>query len=630
MKLLKAFIWVICLLGIVAITTASFLMVGVDPNSYKPELSKLAKENGVDLAIDGDLSWSFFPNLAVNAGATSISGKNIPEIHFEQADFSLDWMALLSSTVRLKTISIYGADITIQATAEAENIVVASTKITSTKKQDTSIPALPFELAIDGLNLKNAKLTVVSAAQQKTVVEKLNLTGKNLNLDEKPFSIGLQFSTIHPDYPIPIDVTFSSQIIFHEKEKMIALESTKLSVNGIENLPIALSFNASYQLEKLLTLDNIKFNSDDFTINGDASLKLTSPRKLNIKLRGTDLILPTALQKIDQKATNGQPSNHKGSAAQALLSPIVAPLALLEGGKGHIEISLDSFSVDQIIISKLHLNLFSNNKVIEITDLSGEVFDGVFQATTRIDLSSNMPRIEFSNTLKDININKALSSLADLSDISGTLSADFSATSRGDTQDILIDNMHGAGELLAENLKLNIINVEQSYCEMASIIEKRALSSQSWPNYTELQSLKTKFSLDNKIVTIPSLTSGLGNLAISGDGQVNLKEQTYSVLIKANLKGDQTSESGCPIKSKSIRNKDLPLRCSGSFAPDGSTKCLPEKGFIKQLLKETIKEKLINSLLNSKSDAGAEKSGGTEPKDVKEQIMDTLLKGLFK
>ena len=311
MKLLKAFIWIICLLGIVAITTASFLMVGVDPNSYKLELSKLAKENGVDLLIDGDLSWSFFPNLAVNAGATSISGKNIPEIHFEQADFSLDWMALLSSTVRLKTISIYGADITIQATAEAENIVAASTKITSTKKQDASIPALPFELAIDGLNLKNAKLTVVSAAQQKTVVEKLNLTGKDLNLDEKPFSIGLQFSTIHPDYPIPIDVTFSSQIIFHEKEKMIALESTKLSVNGIENLPIALSFNANYQLEKLLTLDNIKFNSDDFTINGDASLKLTSPRKLNIKLRGTDLILPTALQKIDQKATNGQLSNHK-------------------------------------------------------------------------------------------------------------------------------------------------------------------------------------------------------------------------------------------------------------------------------------------------------------------------------
>ena len=59
-------------------------------------------------------------------------------------------------------------------------------------------------------------------------------------------------------------------------------------------------------------------------------------------------------------------------------------------------------------------------------------------------------------------------------------------------------------------------------------------------------------------------------------------------------------------------------------------RCLPEKGFIKQLLKETIKEKLINSLLNSKSDAGAEKSGGAEPKDVKEQIMDTLLKGLFK
>ena len=630
MKLLKVFIWIICLLSIVAITTASFLMIGVDPNSYKPELSKLAKENGINLAIDGDLSWSFFPNLAVNAGATSISGQNIPEIHFEQADFSLDWMALLSSTVRFKTIAIYGADITVKATAEAENIVAASTKITSTKKQNASLPALPFELAIDGLNLKNAKLTIFSTGQQKIIVEKINLTGKDLNLDEKPFSVGLKFSTLHPGYPTPIDVTFSSQIIFHGKEKTIALESTKLSVNGIENLPIAVSFNANYQLDKLLTLDNLKFTSDEFTINGDASLKLASPRALNIKLSGTDLALPATLQKIDQKATNGEPPHHKGSAAQALLSPIVAPLALLEGGKSHIEINLASFSVDQTVISKLHLNLFSNNKIVEVTDLSGEVFDGTFQATTRIDLSNSIPRIKFSNTIQGIDINKALSSLADLSDINGTLSADFNATSQGDTQDTLIDNMHGAGALLAENLKFGMINVEQSYCKMASIIEKRALSGQSWPEYTELQNLKTRFSLDKQIVTIPSLTSGLGNLAISGDGQVNLKEQTYNVLIKANLKGDRTSEAGCPIKSKSIRNKDLPLRCSGSFAPDGSTRCLPEKGFITQLLKETVKEKLINNLLNSKSDAGAENSEGTQTKDVKEQIMDTLLKGLFK
>ncbi|MFT6300808.1 MAG: hypothetical protein ACJA2R_000825, partial [Saprospiraceae bacterium] len=98
MKLLRSSVWLAGILILVTATIISFLILSIDPNSYKLELSKLAKENEINLAIKGDLSWSLFPNLALNAGATSISGKSIPDITFSQADFSLDWLALLSRT----------------------------------------------------------------------------------------------------------------------------------------------------------------------------------------------------------------------------------------------------------------------------------------------------------------------------------------------------------------------------------------------------------------------------------------------------------------------------------------------------------------------------------------------------
>lgn len=224
--------------------------------------------------------------------------------------------------------------------------------------------------------------------------------------------------------------------------------------------------------------------------------------------------------------------------------------------------------------------------------------------------------------------------LSDSSEMDGILSVDFNGASQGITQDEVLDNMVGTGSIKAKNLKLNKLNFEKSYCDMAAIIEKRSFSEYVWPNYTKVNNLKSEFSIQEQIITIPNFTSGIGNLSIEGDGKVDLNDQSYNFLIKANLDGDKTSENGCPIKSKSIRNIDLPLRCEGSFEGDGRVLCLPDKKFMNQILKKKIKDKLFNGLLNSKP-SGSEINQSAEndeikPADIKEQVIDTLLKGIFK
>jgi hypothetical protein len=126
----------------------------------------------------------------------------------------------------------------------------------------------------------------------------------------------------------------------------------------------------------------------------------------------------------------------------------------------------------------------------------------------------------------------------------------------------------------------------------------------------------------------------MGNVAVAGNGIVNLEQEAYNMLITANLQGDSTSETGCHIKSKSIRNRDIPLRCTGSFAENGEGKCRPDKQFINQLLQDKIKDKLFDKFLKPKSESSdtTDSPEGTtqeEPKDIKEQVIDTLLKGIF-
>lgn len=704
MKLLKGFFALIVILLLVAVAGITFLLVGVDPNSYKPELEKLAKQNNIQLTIDGDLGWSFFPNLAVQAGTatiTSIAGKDdpgIPDIQFQQADFILDWKALISRTVRLRAIAIDGAVIKVESAQEATNIAIAPGAAAATQKTKTN--DLPFELAIDQLSLTNSRITLVTPGEPDKVLEQLNFTSKDLNLDGRAFPITLSVSTTLPDQPSPIAIAFDSQLKFQLEEQVAELTGSTLKLDGIKKLPIELDFNALYEGQKdsiklsdvsgkvgsatikaainilqlqttpsatgqlsiqdllfselaisgllgdetpegfkkldintefsaseaLVKLDQLKLVLDNFSIGGNLSLKLEGPRKLEMVLKGGHLVLPTTSEKSGEEANN----------QAVLLTPILAPLALLEGGKGHIELNLDSVTSDNIKVEQLHLNLFANGKVLDITDLSGAVFGGKFQVTTKVDLKNKTPKVKFSKQLTNIDIYNALSTLADQSDVRGRLTMNFNGTSSGDTQDALMANVVGNGKLSVSELQIENINVERSYCEMAALIEKVAVK-QTWANYTRLKDVQSDIYWKNQIITLPNLTTGMGNVAVAGNGTVNLEQEAYNMLITANLQGDSTSETGCHIKSKSIRNRDIPLRCTGSFAENGEGTCRPDKQFINQLLQDKIKDKLFDKFLKPKSDANTtDSTEGTsqgeqqeEPKDIKEQVIESLLKGIF-
>ena len=703
MKWLKGFFALIVILLLVATAGITFLLVGIDPNSYKPELEKLAKQNNVELSIDGDLSWSFFPNLAVQAGSTDISGKDagIPDIHFEQANFVLDWKALLSRTVRLRAIVIDGADIKIATAEEAATIASLPAAAAATQPKKDGEIELPFELAIDELALTNSRITIITAGEPDKILEQLNFTSKGLNLDGQPFSVTLKVVTTLPEQPSSIAIAFDTQLKFQLKEQIAELIDSTLTVDGFKQLPIILHFNALYKgqddalnltdisgkvgsaiiageinalalqtspsaegslsiqnllfnelpieelpegfkkldiqtrfsvSETLVKLDQLKLGLDSFNIGGNVSLNLKGLRQLDMALKGDNLVLPTS---------NEESGNTTSSNQAALLTPILAPLLLLDGGKGHIELNLDSITSDNIRIDQLHLNLFANGNVLEITDLSGAIFDGTFQVATKVDLRGKTPQVKFSKKLVDIDIYSALSTLADQADLRGRLTMDFSGTSHGDTQETLMANVDGNGNLSVKNLQIDNINVERSYCELASLIEKTTLN-QTWSNNTQLKDLQSDFHWKNQIITLPGLTTGLGNLAISGNGTVNLEQEAYNMLIIANLQGDHTSETGCLVKSKRIRNRDIPFRCTGSFAENGEGGCRPDKQFINQLLQEKIKEALFGKFLKPKSDTSttepassdqatdsSEEPTTEEPKDIKEQLIDSLLKGIF-
>jgi AsmA protein len=693
LKLLKLFFALTFLLVVIVVGGVTYLLLGTDPNTYKPELEKLANQNNIELSIEGDLRWSFYPNLSVHAGTTSLSGKEagIPDIHFEQADFILDWKALLSRTIRLRAIAIDGASIRVESAEEAVSVAALPGAAAATQKSEAT--ELPFEVAIDQLSLTNSSITLVTTGAPDRILEQLNFTSKGLNLDGQPFPVILKVSTTLPDQPNPISIALDTQLKLQIEKQQASLSGAKLTLNGFDKLPLNLNFDALYdgqadsltlnnlegtlgsanikgniksqQLttaplltgelslqnlvlaelpieapegfnkvsiqsqfsasEKSIQLNDLKLALDNFNLNGKLSLKLESPRQLEMVLKGDNLTLPTSNK-------NSQESNN---AQAAMLSPILAPLALLEGGKGHIELNLASLTSDDIRIENLHLNLFANGKVVNIADLSGQVFGGSFQTTMKANLGKKRPTVAFTKQLVDIDLHQTLSTLAEQSDVRGTLTMDFSGITQGDSQEVLMANVNGNGKFSVKNLQVDNINVERSYCEMAALIEKQPSTNQTWPNSTLLKDLQGDIQWRDQRILLPGFTTGLGNLAVSGNGTVFLTEESYDMLITANLHGDHTSETGCLVKSKRIQNRDIPLRCRGSFAEDGDGNCLPDSKFISQLLQEKLQNMLFDKFLkkpksteNAPTDTGQEATP-EEEKDIKQQAIEGLLKGIF-
>ncbi len=692
MKFLKIVLLTAVVLVLVIVGGVAFLLVGVDPNSYKPELEKLARDNGIELRMEGDLGWSFFPNLAVHAGTTSLAGIDdsvgIPDVRFNEANFILDWKALLSRKVRLAAIAVDGADIRAKTAAEAVSVAALPGAAATTQKSESS--ELPFEVAIDKMSLTNSRITLVTPGAPDQVFDQLNFTSDGLNLDNRPFSLSLNVSTQLPDQPNPFALSLTSDATLQLEPQQVGLTNTKLTLKGIDKLPVSISFNAHYDgtsdsvnisellgsigsaklsgavtgekiqtapalkgelslqnlllkelpieppegfskvnlstrfaaSEKAVSLDNLKLALDDFNLTGKLAMQLTAPKQLDMNLTGNDLVLPA--------------SESSTTEEQALLfTPLLAPLALLEGGKGHVEINLASVTADNIRIDKLHLNLFTNGKVVQIPDLSGAVFGGNFKVNAKADLRGKTPAVTFAKQLTNIDLNQTLSTLAEQKDIHGHLTMDFSGSSQGDTSDALMANMNGNGKFSFADLQVDNINVEKSYCEMASLVEGKTLTGRTWPNYTQLQAMQGTIKWQDQQITLPGFSTGIGNLAVSGNGSAHLAKETYDMLISAKLQGDTTSETGCTIKSKTVQNKAIPFRCTGSFAENGGGKCLPDKQFINQLIQGKIQEKLFDKFLKQPEKAPAtdgtttEETTPAEPVDPKQQLMEGLLKGLF-
>ncbi len=535
------------------------------------------------ITITGDRAPSVLANLELTSSGLNLAGDAFSiELAFDYEDSQLP--PALGKKLGVKLAAQVAAD-------QAKRLLTLSdTELTLTPATDKSSLSAAFDLKLDYGNgsLALPKLKIVGGGT--------TLTGK---LEAQQILLKPRFQgqlTLAPTNLRDIATQWGLDLSYLPSIDALTQVSLSADISGAREL----------------VLDKLEMRLDDSNISGRIALGLGATRTLDLALKGDSINLDDYIPAGDKK---------EQQAATAVFAPVLGALAWLKGGSGKIDMRWDSLVLDKHKLDKLHVGVTARGKRVDLGEISANVFDGAVKLAATIDMSSSQPKVNFTSQIRDIAIPKAGAAFAADTNMEGILDLAITGNTQGETSDALRKNLAGSGTLHITKPVITAVNVERSYCEVAALVEGTTLT-QEWAQGTALQDFDSAFHLAGYDLVLDSYTTGVGNLGLKGSGVIDTNKETFNILAIARLSGDRTSATGCVIKSKSIRDKDIALRCKDSFARAGAKSCRPDGDAVKELAKGKVMEKLQDKLQQKIDDKKLDESTGKGLNDLLQGILN--------
>ena len=600
--------WMTTTLTVVSLIAAGILyvVVVVDPNDYRSEIQTQAIEQGVDLEIRGGLAWRFFPKPGINISDIRFSTQSteLGEVsgRIGQASLSGDWLALLGFDIEtaepmslISGISLSNSSLRLSANdalpMEFDDIELHASQISST---GISFPAslsltglggiqvslglhASLNFADNSLSLKQIKLSLDELALSGNVDIDLDSSAVKGHLVADAFNLKSQLETLGKRFP--------------------ELTSPKMASSTAMT---AVSFDSRFDIKPLghsealnaVSLDGQKFNID---------LRVDHSRNLmTFNLSGQQLRLADYLP----AAASNSPRNAASNSDNAIFAPLAIPFALWQG-QSQAEISLGRIELNGYAISNFYSNIFGNQRVLRVTSLNADLFDGHIDAIGKLDMRSSTPSFTLQPSMNNINLAIALSALADVKDVTGSLSMNATVQGSGNGITSLLQSLDGTGQLEIIAPTYAKVNIEETFCSAAALFSGNGQGSQVWSEGTQLGDFKGKFQLGNGRLVVDPYATSSGNLSLEGVATLHMIKEFYTVKANMVLAGMTTSSTGCSVNSR-LQNRVIPFICQGRFddqASGNAVSCKPDGDFVKTLLKNTAFEKLGEKLLNNSDSA---------------------------
>jgi len=578
-----------CLIAVVTLMSAAilYLSFAVDLNSYKTDIESVARQQGWDISIEGDLAWQFFPKPGLSIADITASDQTALSGSADQLILATYWTQLLSLSggieqLQLDSLHIEGGSL---QWSPANSLGLQFDNIQLSTK-NLSVQGKSFPLSVSAKILGGRNLSVETEVAVKLDgqnMRQLNLVDLELNLDSLRLSGELR--------------TSDNGSFMQGNLKTNSFDLKQLMASLQAEIPLLTA--PKTVLQSALTQLSL---TTSFSVDTQAASKFTGEINLDGQIFGLDVTLDHPTNNLTTlvsgdilRAGHYLPAANSGGNNTGLFAPLAIPFALWQGSS-QVEVNLNRVEFKDFNIENFYSNVFGNQRVLRMTSLNADLFAGQINAIAKLDMRSAKPSFNLQPSLYNIDLNKVLSALGGESIVAGRLNMDANIQGVGANLGEIIRSLSGAGKFQVIEPIYKGLNIEQSFCNAAALLSARAQAAQNWPQGTEFNNLQGSFQLSGGKLLLNDYSTGTGNLEIMGRGSVNLVKRQYQINASARVDQAVTSPTGCSVNQR-LQNRQIPFICKGAFGQSnpGGLSCNPDEQLLRDLLKNTALEKLFGN-----------------------------------
>jgi len=264
--------------------------------------------------------------------------------------------------------------------------------------------------------------------------------------------------------------------------------------------------------------------------------------------------------------------------------------------------------------------------VIRVDPTSADVYEGRYEGQLSLDVTTDVPKVKFSQSLESVQAGGILADLYDAQDLEGLVQARIDGKGRGSTADELIGNLRGSVVLDLEDAVYKGTDIWYEIRRAVAIAKGKPGPAAPAQPQTEITALGFTGKLANGVLRSQRLVAEIPFMRIGGGGTFDLLKNRVDYDLQARILSRPDFPDADNLAD--LERVTIPIEVTGDAADPKIRIDLAE--LAKDAAVQKGKERLLKKLgLDEEADeAGDNSSDASAQPDERDQARELLRKGL--
>lgn len=569
---MRRFLTTLMILLVVLVAGLSALVLLVNPNDFRDYMVKqVAARSGYQLQLDGPLRWHVWPQLSILSGRMSLTaqGASQPLVRADNMRLDVALLPLLSHQLSVKQVMLKGA--VIQLTPQTEAVRSEDAPVAP---RDNTLPDLSddrgWSFDISSLKVADSVLVFQHEDDEQVTIRNIRLQMEQDPQHRGSFEFSGRVNRDQRDLTISLNGTVDASDYPHDL--MAAIEQINWQLQGADLPKQGIQGQGSFQVQwqeshKRLSFNQISLTANDSTLSGQAQVTLTEKPEWQLRLQFPQLNLDNLIP-LNETANGENGAAQQGQSQSTLPRPVISSridepaYQGLQGFTADILLQASNVRWRGMNFTDVATQMTNKSGLLEITQLQGKLNGGQVSLPGTLDATSINPRINFQPRLENVEIGTILKAFNDPISLTGkmSLAGDFSGADID--ADAFRHNWQGQAHVEMTDTRMEGMNFQQMIQQAVERNGGDVKAAENFDNVTRLDRFTTDLTLKDGVVTLNDMQGQSPVLALTGEGMLNLADQTCDTQFDIRVVGGWNGESKL---IDFLKETPVPLRVYGNW-----------------------------------------------------------------